>query len=443
MSRPLMVNAFDPARTAKLADDVAALLERRKRVLGPSYKLFYEDPVHVIRAEGVWLHGADGTKYLDVYNNVPAVGHCHPRVVEAIARQAATLNTHTRYLYEVVITYAERLIATFPNELANVMFTCTGSESSDLAVRVAKSFTGGAGIIVTENAYHGITAAVSEFSPSLGEGVPLGQHVRTVPAPDSYRLGPQVGEIFADHVQRAVDDLRRHGIKPAALVTDTIFSSDGILSDPAGFLAPAVDVIRRAGGVFIADEVQPGFARTGDAMWGFQRHKVVPDIVIMGKPMGNGIPLAGVVARPEVLNDFASKARYFNTFGGNPVSCAAGLAVLDVIAEEKLQRNALDVGNYIKAGLRQLAREHDCIGDVRGAGLFIGADFVRDRESKTPAPEVAMRLVNDLRRKNILISASGLDGHVLKIRPPLPFSREDADIFLAAMGEVLQSSAES
>jgi 4-aminobutyrate aminotransferase-like enzyme len=432
-----MVNAFDPAQAGQLADDVAALLERRKRVLGPSYKLFYEEPVHVVRAEGVWLHGADGTRYLDVYNNVPSVGHCHPRVVEAIARQAATLNTHTRYLYDVVITYAERLIATFPSELSNVMFTCTGSESSDLAVRVARNFTGGAGIIVTENAYHGITAAVSEFSPSLGAGVPLGQHVRTVPAPDSYRLGPDVGAIFADHVQRAIDDLARHGIKPAALVTDTIFSSDGILSDPPGFLAPAVDVIRRAGGVFIADEVQPGFARTGDAMWGFQRHNLVPDIVIMGKPMGNGVPLAGVVARPDVLSDFSAKARYFNTFGGNPVSCAAGLAVLDVIADEKLQRNALDVGNYIMSGLRRLALEHDCIGDVRGAGLFIGADFVRDRETKAPAPEIAMHLVNDLRRKNILISASGLEGHVLKIRPPLPFSRQDADIFLSAMGEVL------
>jgi 4-aminobutyrate aminotransferase-like enzyme len=438
-----MVNAFDPNRTGKLTADVASLLERRKRVLGPSYKLFYEEPVHVVRAEGVWLYGADGTRYLDVYNNVPSVGHCHPHVVDAIARQAATLNTHTRYLYDVVLTYAERLIATFPAPLSNVMFTCTGSESSDLAMRVARNFTGGAGIIVTENAYHGITAAVSEFSPSLGAGVPLGQHVRTVPAPDSYRLGQDVGQIFAGHVQRAIDDLERHGIRPAALITDTIFSSDGILSDPPGFLALAVDFVRRAGGVFIADEVQPGFARTGDAMWGFQRHNIVPDIVIMGKPMGNGIPLAGVVARPDVLSDFASKARYFNTFGGNPVSCAAGLAVLEVIQGEGLQQNALEVGRYLMSGLRQLALEHESLGDVRGAGLFVGADFVRDRGTKEPAPEIAMRLVNELRRKNILISASGINGNVLKIRPPLPFSRADADIFLSAMREVLEESAGS
>ena len=443
MSRPLMVNAFDPSQTRQLAPDVANLLGRRNRVLGPSYKLFYEEPIHVTRAEGVWLHGADGTRYLDVYNNVPSVGHCHPRVVEAISRQAATLNTHTRYLYDIVITYAERLVETFPEELANVMFTCTGSESADLAIRIARSFTGAAGIIVTENAYHGVTAAVSEFSPSLGEGVPLGQHVRTVPAPNSYRLGPNVGEIFASHVERAIDDLKRHGVKPAALVVDTIFSSDGVLPNPPGFLAPAVEAIRRAGGVFIADEVQPGFGRTGDAMWGFQRHAVVPDIVIIGKPMGNGIPLAGLVARPEVLKDFASKARYFSTFGGNPVSCAAGLAVLDIIRDENLQANALEVGRYIVSGLRQLALRHRCIGDVRGAGLFIGAEFISDTETKTPAPEIATQLVNELRRKNVLISASGLDGHVLKIRPPLPFNRGHADIFLTAMAEVLGALAEA
>jgi 4-aminobutyrate aminotransferase-like enzyme len=441
MSRPLMVNSFDPARAESLAPDIASLIERRKRVLGPSYKLFYDEPVHVVRGEGVWLYGPNGERYLDVYNNVPSVGHCHPRVVEAISRQAAMLNTHTRYLYEVVLTYAERLIATFPSELSNVMFTCTGSESSDLAMRVARNFTGGAGVIVTENAYHGITAAVSEFSPSLGEGVPLGAHVRVVPAPDSYRLGSDVGNIFAGHVERAAADLKRHGVKPAALITDTIFSSDGVLSDPPGFLAPAVEAIRRAGGVFIADEVQPGFARTGDAMWGFQRHGVVPDIVIMGKPMGNGIPLAGVVARPEVFSDFATKARYFNTFGGNPVSCAAGLAVLDVIEAEGLQQNAQDVGRYIVAGLRRLALDHPVIGDVRGAGLFIGADFVRDRQTKEPAPEMGLRAVNALRRRNILISASAVDGNVLKIRPPLPFSRGDADIFLAAMREVLAELA--
>jgi len=437
MSRPLMVNAFDPAQAAELPDAVALLLERRRRVLGPSYKLFYEEPVHVVRAEGVWLYGPDGTRYLDVYNNVPAVGHCHPHVVEAVTRQVARLNTHTRYLYDIVLTYAEKLLTTFPAELANVMFTCTGSESSDLAVRVARNVTGGTGVIVTENAYHGVTAAVSEFSPSLGPGVPLGPHVRVVPAPDAYRLGPDVGAIFAGHVERAIADLRRYGMRPAALVTDTIFSSDGILPGPAGFLAPAAAAIRAAGGVLVADEVQPGFARLGEAMWGFARHGITPDLVVLGKPMGNGIPLAGVVARPEMLADFALKARYFNTFGGNPVSCAAGLAVLEVIEAEDLQRNALEVGRYLLDGLRNIARNFPSLGDVRGAGLFIGADFVRDPVTKEPAPEIAARLVNALRRRNVLISASGLEGNVLKIRPPLPFSRGDADIFLEAMQSAL------
>lgn len=437
MPRPLMVNSFDAENAQGLNPEIDYLLKRRQKVLGPSYKLFYEEPVHVVSASGVWLHGPNGEKYLDVYNNVPSVGHCHPHVVEAISKQAAKLNIHTRYLYDVVLDYAEKLLSTFPEELSNVMFTCTGSESSDLAIRVARNFTGGSGIIVTENAYHGITAAVSEFSPSLGEGVAIGPHVRTVPAPDAYRLGGDVGQIFAEHVERAATDLRRHGFRPAALITDTIFSSDGVLSDPPGFLAPAVDVIRKAGGLFIADEVQPGFGRTGDAMWGFMRHGVVPDIVIMGKPMGNGIPIGGVVARPEVFKDFALKARYFNTFGGNPVACAAGLAVLEVIENERLQENAQKVGAHIISGLKAMAKDHRSLGDVRGAGLFIGADFVRDRESKEPAPELGLALVNALRRKNVLISASGPDGHALKIRPPLPFSVNDAEVFLAAMREVL------
>lgn len=438
MTRPLMVNSFDPSQAEGLSPEIEHLIARRQRVLGPSYKLFYETPVHVERAEGVWLYGPDGSKYLDVYNNVPSVGHCHPRVVEAISKQAATLNTHTRYLYDIVLTYAERLLATFPAALSNVMFTCTGSESSDLAMRIARNYTGGKGIVVTENAYHGITAAVSEFSPSLGAGVPLGAHVRVVPAPDAYRLGPDVGHIFGRHVAEATADLARHGFPPAALITDTIFSSDGILSGPAGFLAPAVEAIRAAGGVFIADEVQPGFARTGDSMWGFLRHGVIPDIVVMGKPMGNGIPIAGVVARPDVLGDFAAKARYFNTFGGNPVACAAGLAVLDIIASERLQENARAVGDYIIDALRALQSRFPALGDVRGAGLFIGADFVADRETKEPAPHIAMWLVNALRRKNVLISASGPEGHVLKIRPPLPFSLADADFFLQALEDCLK-----
>jgi 4-aminobutyrate aminotransferase-like enzyme len=363
-------------------------------------------------------------------------------VVSAIAKQAATLNTHTRYLHELILTYAEKLVATFPAELSNVMFTCTGSETSDLALRVARNYTGGTGIIVTETAYHGITSAVSEVSPSLGSHVPLGVHVRTVPAPDPFRsagsAGDDVGKTFAAHVEAAIQDLARHGIRVAALLVDTIFSSDGVYSHPAGFLALAVDAIHRTGGVFIADEVQPGFGRTGENMWGFQRHGVLPDLAILGKPMGNGIPIAGLVAKPEVLADFALRARYFNTFGGNPVSCAAGLAVLEVMEEENLMANAEVVGRYMKQGLESLAERFSAIGEVRGVGLFIGADLVKDRERREPDPALAIRLVNGLRKRRILIGASGPEGHVLKIRPPLPFSKDNADQFLNALEDTLK-----
>jgi 4-aminobutyrate aminotransferase-like enzyme len=443
MSASLMVNAFDPGNTKSLDARTQELLARRQRVLGPSYKLFYEEPVHVVRGEGVWLYDPDGESYLDVYNNVPSVGHCHPHVVAAIAKQAATLNTHTRYLHDLVLTYAETLLATFPAALSNIMFTCTGSEASDLAMRVARTFTGGTGFIVTACAYHGITSAVSGISPSLGAGVSLGATVRTVPAPARYRAdGSEVADVggeFAMHVEQAIQDLQRHGIRVAGLIVDTIFSSDGVHADPGGFLAPAVAAIRRVGGVFVADEVQPGFGRLGSHMWGFQRHGLVPDMAILGKPMGNGIPIAGLVAKPEVLLDFAARARYFNTFGGNPVSCAAGLAVLEVIEGEQLMVNAAAVGLYMKRGVEALAACHGrLLGEVRGAGLFIGADLVADGDRQKPDAELASRIVNGLRKRRILISASGPHGHVLKIRPPLLFSRENADQFLDALDRTLQ-----
>lgn len=438
MNRPLMINSFNPAQAQGLDPVVEQLLRRRSKVLGPSYKLFYETPVHFVRAEGVFMYDSHGTPYLDVYNNVPSVGHCHPHVVEAVSRQMSVLNTHTRYLYDIVLSYAEKLIATFPQELENVMFTCTGSESSDLAVRIARCHTGNTGIIVTEEAYHGITAAIAEMSPSLGPGVPLGHHIRLVKAPDAYRAGGRdVGDVFAESVEEAIADMLRHGIRPAALVTDTIFSSDGVFSDPPGFLVKAVEAVRRAGGLYIADEVQPGFARTGDAFWGFQRHGVVPDLVIMGKPMGNGLPIGGVVAKHEVLTRFAETARYFNTFGGNPVCCAAAMAVLEVIENENLQQNSRIVGEYLRSGLRELASRYPVIGDVRGAGLFIGAEFVKDPESKEPNPDVAMQVVNRLRDRNVLISASSPFANVLKIRPPLPFTQANADYFLDVLGQVM------
>jgi 4-aminobutyrate aminotransferase-like enzyme len=441
ISRPPMINAFDGASMGALPEETQALIRRRQRVLGASYRLFYEEPLHVERAEGVWLFAPDGTPYLDVYNNVPCVGHCHPRVVEAVRAQVGRLNTHTRYLFDIVVDYAERLVATFPPALSQVMLTCTGSEAIDLALRIARFTTGGLGVIVTGNAYHGVTAAAAEASPSLGAGVPLGLHVRVVEAPDSFREDPEsLGERFAGRVRAAIADLRRHGVAPAALLFDTVFSSDGLCTHPPGFILPAVAAIHEAGGLFIADEVQPGFARTGSAMWGFLRHGAAPDLVVLGKPMGNGMPIAGVVGRPDLFDDFASRTRYFNTFGGNPVSCAAAIAVLDVLRDEALMENAARVGAYLRAGLTDLSRRFPAIGDVRGDGLFIALEFVTDMASRTPDGGLAGRIVNAMRRRHVLISASGIHGNTLKIRPPLPFTTEHADQLLAALAASLEET---
>jgi 4-aminobutyrate aminotransferase-like enzyme len=436
-SDPIMINAFDPSRANELPENEQALLARRQRVLGPAYRLFYEHPVHFVRGEGVWLYDAEGAAYLDAYNNVPSVGHCHPRVVEAIARQASQLNTHTRYLDSAILDYSELLLATFPGELSQVMYTCTGSEANDLAVRVARQFTGGTGFIVTRLAYHGVTDTIAAMSPSLGTHVVLGRHVRVVPAPysasASASASSQVGPDFAVGVEAALEEMRRQGVKPAGLIVDTIFSSDGVFADPPGFLQEAVAAVRRAGGVFIADEVQPGFGRTGDAMWGFQRHSVVPDIVTLGKPMGNGYPVAAMVAKPDVLAPFGSHCRYFNTFGGSPVAMAAARAVLEIIGEERLRERAKETGSYLRRGLAALRESFQVIGDVRGAGLFIGVELVDDRATRSPATRFAAELVNELRRRRVLISAAGPGANVLKIRPPLPFGRAEADLFLETL----------
>ena len=431
-----MVNAYVPGG-GNLSEADQALVTRRARALGPAYRLFYETPVHLVRGQGVWLYDAEGHAYLDTYNNVASVGHCHPRVVAATAAQAALFSSHTRYLHDTVLDYAERLLATFPAELAHVMFTCTGSEANDLAFRIARAHTGGTGFIVTQNAYHGVTHAIAGMSPSLGEGVVLGEHIRCVQAPDPLRMPGDLGGAFAAAVQGAIDDMLRHGIKPAGLIVDTIFSSDGVFEGPKGFLKPAVDAIRAAGGLFIADEVQPGFGRCGDTMWGFQRHGIIPDMVSLGKPMGNGYPVAGLVMQPRVIAAFGAKARYFNTFGGNAVAAAAAMAVLDVIRDEGLQENARVVGGYFADGLRDLATRHACLGPLRAAGLFLGQDIIDGDPLCADAARTA-RLVNGLRAERVLISATGPRSNVLKIRPPLVFSKANVDHFLTAFEKVLR-----
>ncbi|MFR0689740.1 aspartate aminotransferase family protein [Enterobacterales bacterium AE_CKDN230030158-1A_HGKHYDSX7] len=434
-----MPNGFSAADAERLSEQERHLIERRARLLGPAYRLFYERPLHTVRGEGVWLYDNQGNRYLDAYNNVASIGHCHPRVVQAIASQAAVLNTHTRYLQEGILDYAEDLLATFPAGLDQVMFTCTGSEANDLALRIARQYTGGTGVIITRFAYHGVTGTISELSPSLGAGITLPAHARTVRAPDAYRLGAEnVGKLFADDVRAAIADLRAHGIKPAALLLDGIFASDGVLADPAGFLAEAVKIAQDEGLLYIADEVQSGFARTGDAMWGFQRHGVQPDIVTLGKPMGNGQPIAGVVVRPEILERFGREVRYFNTFGGNPVSCAAAQAVLDVIRDEQLQERSQRIGSFLADGIRQLAERHELIGDVRGAGLFLGVELVTNRAAKTPAANQTRQVVNAMRERGVLISAAGPLENILKIRPLLAFEQEHAELFIDCLDKALK-----
>lgn len=408
------------------------VLEGRQQFLGGGYRLFYQEPLHVVRGEGVWLYDSEGRRYLDAYNNVASVGHCHPAVVEAITTQAAQLNTHTRYLNDAIVEFAEDFLTEFPPELRNLTMTCTGSEANDLALRVARQITCGQGVIVTSWAYHGVTSALAELSPSLGDGFEQGKNVWLTDAPDTFRHPG----VFSAGVERALEEMKHAGVKPAALLVDTIFSSDGVFSPDPLDMQRAVGLVRAAGGLFIADEVQPGFGRTGSQRWGFARYGVTPDLVSLGKPMGNGHPVAGLVGRPELFAEFGRRQRYFNTFGGNPVSCRAAHAVLQILRREELQQNAQMTGAILREGLQKLAQRYPVIGDVRGDGLFIGVELVSDQRN-TPAPELAAFIVNEMRQKQVLISATGPAANVLKIRPPLVFQPEHATLLLQTLASVL------
>ena len=418
------------------------LLERRYRVLGKASPLFYDQPLHFVRAEGVWLYDADGRRFLDAYNNVPHVGHCHPRVVEAIASQAATLNIHTRYLHENIVEYAERLTATFDDPLSMVLFACTGSEANDVAMQMARLCTGHRGFIATDFAYHGNTTAVWTVSSFFTGEADRGPEIRTVPAPDSYRLPDDCGdadpaEAYVRTVKDAVDALQASGAGVAGIIFDTIYSSEGLPDVPPDYVRQAIDHVRAAGGLYVADEVQPGFGRMGNHMWGYQHYGVVPDIVTLGKPMGNGHPISAVVARGDLVQEFGRSRMYFNTFGGNPVSCAAGRAVLDVLEEEGLMARAEAVGEYVQQGLAALQRRHPIIGDIRGRGLFFGAELVRDRDTLEPATAEARQLINAMRDRGVLISRIGKHDNILKMRPPMPFANEHADLLLSVLDDCL------
>ncbi|MBT6278346.1 MAG: aminotransferase class III-fold pyridoxal phosphate-dependent enzyme, partial [Chromatiales bacterium] len=358
------------------------------------------------------------------------------------SRQAATLNTHTRYLDETIIEYVERLTGTFADGLDSAILTCTGSEANDIALRMAETITGNTGVIATDHTYHGNTAAVAHLSTTQPPIGGHGPHVRHVPAPDSYRpLGGEAGAAhaacFTKAVSDAVESLVESGHGIGALVICPLFANEGFPDLMPGFLDGAIAAVRTAGGIVVADEVQSGFGRTGSHMWAHERANFKPDVVTLGKPMGNGHPIGGVVTSREHLATFRSVCRYFNTFGGNAVSCAAAMAMLSVLEEEELLTNALETGEYAKSRLHELANRHECIGDVRGAGLFFGAEMVTSRDHKTPAPEFTASVANAMRHRGVLLNKLGIHGNTLKIRPPMPFGPAEVDFLMVQLDDVL------
>ena len=415
------------------------LMARREAVLGPNVPIFFENPVHLVKGEGVWVWDADGRKYLDCYNNVPHVGHCHPNVVAAIAAQAAILNTHTRYLHDGIIDYAERLTAKFQPQLNQVIMVCSGSEANDIALRMAQAMTGKTGIISTDNTYHGNTMAVSQLSsrkPPIGG---YAANIRHVTAPDTLRPvgGNTAGqaEAFAREIQIAIDDLEASGHGFSGFLFCPTFANEGLPNLPQDFMQPAAKVIHAAGGILIADEVQPGFGRSGDTWWGYDWLGLSPDVVTLGKPMANGHPVAAVVARAEVMAAFRNAFGYFNTFGGNPVSCAAAAATLDVIENENLVANAKTIGVEFLQNLQGL--DHTSIASTRGRGLFIALELETDGVADEA---LAAHVVEYARNNGMLMGRTGRNRNVLKLRPPMPFSAENATLATEILNRAFQNA---
>lgn len=427
--------------------DPQDILRRRNEVLGQTY-MFYDKPVHLVRGAGSSVFDIDGKRYLDCYNNVPNVGHSHPHVVAAIAAQAAMLNTNTRYLHGEIVRLAERLSKTMPPELDTWVFTCSGSEANDLAVRIARTVTGRQGVLVTENSYHGNTTVTTDLSLIEYDKDARPAWVGLLPPPNVYRGLYQtgeadIGEKYARHVDFARADMIASGQDVAAMLVDSIFDANGALVPPPDYLSDAYRRTRSAGGLCIADEVQMGFGRSGTHMWGFEAFGVVPDIVTMGKPMGNGHPIAAVVMRREIASEFREHIGYFNTFGGNTVSCAAANATLDVLIHDRLMDRAKVVGEALKARLDLLAAKYDCIGYIHGRGLFYGIDLVTDRVSKTPARNAARWIRERLKMLGVMAASTGPFGNIIKLRPPLSFSLYDVDECASALDSALSKLPES
>jgi len=423
------------------ADTLAA----RKRLLGHNLSIAYKDPIKIVRGSMQYLYDDEGQEYLDAYNNVAHVGHCHPRVVRAGQDQMAVLNTNTRYLHDLVNQYAERLTATLPPALSVCFFVNSGSEANELALRLARAHTGARDLIVLDHAYHGNTTTLIDISPYKhngpgGHGAPAWVH--RVPLPDLYRglysaEEPEAAEKYARHVDDIVDELTERGVSISGFIAESLPSVGGQIVLPDRYLASVYSSVRKAGGVCIADEVQTGYGRIGTHFWGFERYGVTPDIVVLGKPIGNGHPIGAVITTSEIALSFANGMEFFSTFGGNTVSCAIGLSVLEVVLEEGLQGHALDVGEHLLRGARGLMDRHELIGDVRGSGFFIGVELVRNRNSREPATVEAERVVNRMRNQGILLGTDGPFHNVLKIRPPMPFSANDGERLLETLDSVL------
>lgn len=424
----------------------SALMERRNHLLGMGAPIFYERPVNIVRGEGVWLYDDGGRRYLDMYNNVPCVGHCHPHVVDAMHNQAQTLNVHSRYLNEEVLDYAERLANLHADSLTSVIFTCTGTEANEVALGIARAATGGQGFICSDAAYHGNSAEVGKFT-RVGQQAEneKAESVRAFPHPQRYRplrhgvTDEELTNLYLAEVESAIESLEAGGISLAGMLVCSILANEGLPSIPEGFMEKAAMLVRSAGGLVIADEVQAGFCRTG-AWWGYEATGFVPDIVTMGKPMGNGLPVAGAAASSELVDCFRQRKRYFNTFAASPLQAAAGMAVIDVIENERLAANVAAVGRYLRDELRKLQDSCEQMADVRGHGLFIGMEWVTDPESKEADADGASEVVNRLRDKGFLIGSAGPLGNILKIRPPLVFRQEHADAFLTAFEECIRET---
>ena len=434
-----VASGFSKIAETKIAD----FIEERHKHISPLQSISYDQPINMIKAAFQYMYDDKGNSWLDCVNNIMHVGHCHPDVVRAGQNQMAELNTNTRYLYDNLNQYSKRLCSLLPDPLDVVFFVNSGSEAGDLAQRIARTVTKQKSIIVLENAYHGNTLASIEASPYKYEkknGFGKAEHVFKVSRPDMYRgkfLGDDSANHYAQDIENAIDEIKNGGKSLAAFYAESIPGCGGQTPFPKGYLKKAYTLTREAGGVTIADEVQTGYGRAGKYFWAFQQQDVIPDIVVLGKPIGNGHPMAAVVTSKEIADKFNNGIEYFNSFGGNPVSCAIGLSVLDVIKNENLQKSSESVGNYLMDGFRKMQNQYPIIGDVRGFGLFVGVELVLDRETKEPATELAEIVVDQMRKSHILMSTEGPFENILKIKPPLCFSKENADFVLTTVDKIL------